>query len=46
MSVTSSTKILEQQDAKRSWNFAGIWDRFGMLMVFAGLFLLCAFFVP
>lgn len=42
MSVTSSTKPLEQQDSKRSFNLAGIWDRFGMLIVFAGLFILCA----
>ncbi|MGL5407457.1 MAG: hypothetical protein ACRDAP_01780 [Shewanella sp.] len=46
MSITSSTKILTPQDEKRTLSFAGIWDRFGMLMVFAGLFLLCAFFVP
>ncbi|MBT2916429.1 L-arabinose ABC transporter permease AraH, partial [Vibrio anguillarum] len=30
----------------RSFKFSSIWDKFGMLMVFAGLFLLCSLFVP
>ncbi len=46
MSLSSSTKVLNEDKPKRSFNFAGIWDKFGMLIVFAGLFLLCCFFVP
>lgn len=46
MSVTTSTKILNNEKAKSSFNFSRIWEKFGMLMVFAVLFLLCSLFVP
>lgn len=46
MAVTSSTKMVNAEGKQRSLNLAQVWDRFGMLMVFVGLFLLCSFFVP
>ncbi|MBF4337637.1 ABC transporter permease subunit, partial [Vibrio anguillarum] len=46
MAVTSSTKIDNTESPTRSFKFSSIWDKFGMLMVFAGLFLLCSLFVP
>ena len=46
MSLSSSTKMVNSEQKPSGLNFAKIWDRFGMLMVFAGLFLLCSLFVP
>ena len=46
MSATSSTKIINSNNSKARFSFSQVWDRFGMLIVFAVLFLLCAFFVP
>ncbi|MCE7627472.1 L-arabinose ABC transporter permease AraH, partial [Vibrio fluvialis] len=46
MSLSSSTKMVNSEQKSGGFNFAQIWDRFGMLMVFAGLFLLCCLFVP
>jgi L-arabinose transport system permease protein len=45
MASTSTTKMTNSEE-KKSFDFSHIWDRFGMLMVFAGLFLLCSLFVP
>lgn len=46
MSISTSTKSIEQEATADRINFGKIWDRFGMLIVFAGLFVLCALFVP
>jgi L-arabinose transport system permease protein len=45
MAITT-TKINSNANPKPSHNLSHIWDKFGMLIVFAGLFLLCCFFVP
>ncbi len=46
MSVSNSTKLMNTETPKSALSLSYIWDKFGMLMVFAGLFLLCSFFVP
>lgn len=46
MSLSSSTKMVNSEQKTSGINLSQIWDRFGMLMVFAGLFLLCCLFVP
>ncbi|MDW6002534.1 L-arabinose ABC transporter permease AraH [Vibrio mangrovi] len=45
MAITT-TKPETTETKKPSIDLSHIWDKFGMLIVFAGLFLLCAFFVP
>ncbi|SJL85047.1 L-arabinose ABC transporter permease AraH [Vibrio palustris] len=45
MSVSTSHSQ-ENANKKRSISLAGIWDTFGMLIVFAVLFLLCSLFIP
>lgn len=46
MSLSSPTKAMASEEKSGGFHFSKIWDKFGMLMVFAGLFLLCALFVP
>ncbi|UYI48961.1 L-arabinose ABC transporter permease AraH [Vibrio natriegens] len=46
MSTSNPTKAIESAPKTGSFSFGKIWDKFGMLMVFAGLFLLCCLFVP
>lgn len=46
MSMSSTNKVTTEKVKKSSFNFSHIWDKFGMLIVFAALFLLCSFFVP
>lgn len=46
MSVSTTNKPENVQSEKRTFSLAGMWDTFGMLIVFAGLFLLCSLFVP
>ncbi len=46
MSTSSPTKALESEAKTGGFSFGKIWDKFGMLMVFAGLFILCCLFVP
>lgn len=45
MSVSTSHSQ-DSANKKRSISLAGIWDTFGMLIVFAVLFLLCSLFIP
>ncbi|MEL6114889.1 L-arabinose ABC transporter permease AraH [Photobacterium sp. SP02] len=46
MATSSTTKLIESEHSSGTLNMSAVWDKYGMLMVFAGLFLLCAFFVP
>ena len=48
MAISTSTKTngLDNGKEKSSIDFSQFWDRFGMLAVFAILFILCALFVP
>lgn len=46
MSLSTTNKPENVQSEKRTFSLAGMWDTFGMLIVFAGLFLLCSLFVP
>ncbi|KKD00248.1 L-arabinose ABC transporter permease AraH [Photobacterium halotolerans] len=46
MATSSTTKLMASDNTSTSLNMSAVWDKYGMLMVFAGLFLLCAFFVP
>lgn len=46
MSTSNPTKAIESAPKTGSFSFGKIWDKFGMLMVFAGLFILCCLFVP
>ncbi|MEI8593854.1 L-arabinose ABC transporter permease AraH [Photobacterium sp. Hal280] len=46
MATSSTTKLMESDNTSTALNMSAVWDKYGMLMVFAGLFLLCAFFVP
>jgi len=46
MAISTSTNVVVNSNKKASMDLSRFWDRFGMLAVFAILFLLCAIFVP
>ncbi len=46
MTTANSTSISSQESKKSLFKIDQFWDRFGMLTVFAVLFLLCVVFVP
>ncbi|MGO1296569.1 MAG: L-arabinose ABC transporter permease AraH [Vibrio sp.] len=46
MSVSTTHAQENANNKKRSLSLAGIWDTFGMLIVFAVLFILCSLFIP
>lgn len=46
MSSPTSTNLVNTTPKVSRFQLTQLWDRFGMLIVFAALFLLCALFVP
>ena len=38
MSISSTSKVTQPEEKSHRFNLAHIWDKFGMLLVFAGLF--------
>ncbi|MFV0574169.1 MAG: L-arabinose ABC transporter permease AraH [Vibrio sp.] len=44
--TTATPTTTDEQKPKSGFKIKNFWDRFGMLTVFAGLFLICCMFVP